>query len=467
VGQPRARAIVGSVLLCLIGVRASAQPLEHRPSTALGTSLSALAARPPFEHAIWGIVVEDDSRNLYFGRNPNTLLMPASNRKLFIAAAVASCIGFDHRFSTELWLDGDDVILRGGGDPSLGGRTTFDREAVFKPFVDALRARGVSEIKGDLVADASLFDRAILPPGWEWDDLFYYYAAPVDALGYNENVIGVVIDDCAKPVVTTDPLFIPATANVTCAEGKEPLVRTDKNNAVIAEGEMPPRYQTLTAVNSPALYAAQAFADSLKHAGIPVRGAIRLNTVPRTVTSAGRQRIAAIESPFVFDLLAIVLKPSQNLYAETLLKALSAGSEPASYAASIDAERRFLIGEAGLVDGEFRFQDGSGLSSHDLVTPGAVLKLLRWMDEPSRRGAWWQLLATPGDEGTLRRRLLPLAARFRGKTGSIAGVNSLSGIVRGVNGGTRYFAIILNHHTAGSGEALRTIDAMAAAIADF
>ena len=65
---------------------------------------------------------------------------------------------------------------------------------MFKPLVDALtralRTHGVREV-GDVVADASLFDRSILPPGWEWDDLPYYYAAPVDALGYNENVIGV------------------------------------------------------------------------------------------------------------------------------------------------------------------------------------------------------------------------------------------------------------------------------------
>jgi D-alanyl-D-alanine carboxypeptidase/D-alanyl-D-alanine-endopeptidase (penicillin-binding protein 4) len=321
----------------------------------------------------------------------------------------------------------------------------------------------VREIAGDLIADVSRFDRTILPTGWEWDDLPYYYAAPVDALGYNENVAGVTVDDCAKPVIATDPPFVPATANVSCAEGKEPLVTSDKTNAVAIEGQMPARYQTLVAMANPALYAAQAFAGALRRAGIPVRGTLRLNSAPRQ----WRERIAAIESPYLFELLAIVLKPSQNLYAETLYKDLSAGGEPASYAASADVERRFLIGEAGLDGAAFRFQDGSGLTSHDLLTAAAVVKLLRWMDEPSRRGAWWQILAAPGEEGTLRKRLLPLAARFRGKTGTISGVNALSGMVRGAGGGTRYFSIILNHHTAGSGESLRAIDEMAAAIADF
>ena len=443
-GQPRARAVAGSVLFCLIAAVAQAQTLADK--------LDAIAARPAFAHSIWGIRVEDDAGRVLYARNASTLLMPASNRKLFSAATVANCLGFDHRFSTELWLDGSDVVLRGGGDPSLGGRYAFDRDAVFRPFVDALRGREVR----DVIADASLFDRAILPPGWEWDDLPYYYAAPVDALGYNENVVGVTVDNCARPVVMTDPSFVPATANVTCAEGKEPEVRADKTNAVTIAGEMPAHYATLAAVTDPALYAAQAFADALRRAGIRVRGTVRVNTQPR----AWRERVAAIESPPLFELLAIVLKPSQNLYAETLYKDLSG-----SYAGSEEIERRFLTGEVGIDGGEFRFQDGSGLTTHDLVTPAAVVTLLRWIDDPSRRGAWWQNLATPGEEGTLRRRLLPLASRLRGKTGSISGVNSLSGIVRGTGGGTRYFSIVLNHHTGG--EALKTIDEMANAIADF
>jgi D-alanyl-D-alanine carboxypeptidase/D-alanyl-D-alanine-endopeptidase (penicillin-binding protein 4) len=452
VGQLAARAVVGSLLLCLIG---------HAGAQTLADKLDAIAARPTFERSIWGIAVQDDAGNVLYARNAATLLMPASNRKLFTAAAVSSCIGFDHRFETELWLDGKDVVLRGGGDPSLGGRYAFDRDAVFAPFIDALRKRGVREIAGDVIADASRFDRAILPPGWEWDDLPYYYAAPVDALGYNENVVGLTVDQCSKPAITTDPMFVPATANVACAEGKEPLVQAEKTNALTIEGEMSAHFQTLAAVADPALYAGQAFADALRRAGIRVRGTVRVNRAPH----AWRERVAAIESPFVLDLLAIVLKPSQNLYAETLYKDLSAGAEPASYAASADVERRFLTGEAGIDGAEFRFQDGSGLTTHDLVTVSAVVKVLRWMDDPSRRNLWWQILATPGEEGTLRRRLLPLAARMRGKTGSISGVNSLSGIVRGAGGGTRYFSIILNHHVGG--EALRTIDEMAGAIADF
>ena len=223
---------------------------------------------------------------------------------------------------------------------------------------------------------------------------------------------------------------------------------------------MASRLTDLPAISDPALYAAQALRDALKHAGIAVRGVLRVNTSPR----AWRERLAVIESPFVRQLLEVVLKPSQNLYAEMLYKDLSAGG-PASYAASQDVERRFLTGELGLDGAEFRFVDGSGLGPDNLVTPAAIVKVLRWMDAPVRRALWWSLLATPGEEGTLRRRLVPLAPRLRGKTGSINGVNALSGVVTGTAGGRRYFSIVINHHTADGGAALRAIDEIASAIA--
>ena len=72
-----------------------------------------------------------------------------------------------------------------------------------------------------------------------------------------------------------------------------------------------------------------------------------------------------------------------------------------------------------------------------------------------------------GEEGTLHRRLVDLGDRLRGKTGSIAGVNALSCIIAGTHGGYRYVSVILNHHTAGTAEALHAIDAIVEAAAEF
>lgn len=440
----------------LLATSASAQT---QPT--LAQRIEAIIAKPPLDAAIWGIDVADDDGNMIYARNERTLLTPASNRKLFAAATVASCEGLDRRIPTELWRDGDDIILRGGGDPSLGGRWAFDRDAVFAPFIDAIRARGIAEVR-DVIADVSLFDRVTIPGSWKVGNLGSDYAVPVDALAYNENVVGVMVDRCSKPVIATDPPFIPATTSVACGGG-ETLVSSDRNNAVVIAGNMGEHFQSLAGIGDPALYAAQALRDALIHAGITVRGAAIVSVTPR----GWRERIAIVESPPLWQLLSVVLKPSQNLYAEMLFKGLSADTaQPASYQASEEIERRFLTTEAGIPSGDFHFVDGCGLSPDDLVTPRAIVALLRWMNEPSRRGVWSMMMAQPGEEGTLHRRLLPLANRLHGKTGSINGVNALSGIIEGPSGTHRYFAIIINHHTADSAEVLHAIDAIVSEIAE-
>lgn len=429
-----------------------------RPLT-VAQRIDAITSRPQLDGAIWGIDVVDDTGKTIYTRNEKTLMIPASNRKLFAAATVASCEGLDRQIATELWRDGDDLVIRGGGDPSLGGRWAFDRDAVFAPFVAALRARGIAEVR-DVIADVSLFDRVTIPGSWKVGNLGSDYAVPTDALAYNENVVGIVADHCAKPLVVTDPSFVPATANVVCGKG-EPVVRSEADNAVTINGIMPEHFQTLVGIADPALYAAQALVDTLRHAGIRVSGTTRINSEPRS----WRERIAIIESPPLWQLLSVVLKPSQNLYAEMLFKGLSA--EPASYEASEEIERRFLTTEASIANSDFRFVDGCGLSPDDLVTPRAIVTLLRWTNEPSRRAIWLMMLAHPGEDGTLRRRLLPFADRLHGKTGSINGVNALSGIIDGPHGTHRYFSLIINHNAGNSSEALKAIDAIVAEIADW
>ncbi len=454
--------VLGALLFASCATAPLPQSLGESLGQSIGQRIDAITNKPSLSGAIWGIDVVDDRGNTIYARNERTLLIPASNRKLFAAATVASCEGLDRRIATEFWSDGSDIIIRGGGDPSLGGRWAFDRDAVFAPFVNALRSRNVADVN-NVIADVSLFDRTTIPGSWKVGNLGSDYATPVDALAYNENVIGIVADHCASPVITTDPAFVPASAAVVCGKG-EPFVRSGNANEVTISGTMQEHFQALAGIGDPALYAAQALLDALRHAGINVRGKAVVNTTPH----AWLERISVVESPPLWQLLSTVLKPSQNLYAEMLFKGLSASAaQPASYEASEDIERRFLTTEVGINAADFRFVDGCGLSPDDLVAPRAIVTLLRWMNDPNRRGVWSMMLARPGEEGTLRRRLLPFASRMRGKTGSINGVNALSGILDGPHGTHRYFTIIINHHTAESSDALHAIDAIVSEIANW
>lgn len=359
-----------------------------------------LIATPP--HALWGVLIEDEAGRVVYAHNADKLFITASNRKLFAAATAANCLGFDARFPTELWLDGEDVVLRGGGDPSLGS-DRHARDAALAPLVDALAARGITRVR-DVVADVSLYDRITIPGAWKYGNLGSNYAAPVDALAWRENAIG---DD---------------------------------------------------SVADPPLFAAAALRDALILRGIAVAGITRVNTQPRT----WQERIGVTESPYLYQLLTTVLKNSHNLYAEMLLKNAGHGT----YAEAFANEQR-LLREIGIAADETHFVDGSGLAPDDLATPQAIVKMLRWLNAPQRRGIWWSLMATPGESGTLRRRLAGLETRLRGKTGTVFGVNALSGIIRGEHGGYRYFSVILNHNAADSDDAVKLIDAIVQEAARF
>jgi D-alanyl-D-alanine carboxypeptidase/D-alanyl-D-alanine-endopeptidase (penicillin-binding protein 4) len=392
-----------TTLLVALVLLAGCATTAPAPATApLAATIDRIADAPPLQHALWGILIEDESGRRLYARNADTLLVPASNRKLFAAATAANCLGFDARFSTALWRDGDDLVIRGDGDPSFGSNR--HESPGFAPFLDALHARGIVSVH-DVVADVSRFsDRITIPGSWKVGNLSSDYSAPVDALAWDENAVG---DD---------------------------------------------------AVPNAALHVATRFRDALRDRGITVTGQPRVNETPRV----WGEQLAVSRSPFLYQLLTTELKNSDNLYAEMLYKRASAAG---SYAASQELERRFLA-EAGVDLAEVHFADGSGLSPEDLIAPSAAVALLRWMNAPERRGIWWSLLPQPGGEGTLRRRLLPLASRLRAKTGTINAVNALSGIVVMPDGRYRYFSIILNHHTAESSEGVHAIDAIVSAAAE-
>ena len=440
-------------------------------------------AASPFDHALWGILIEEEDGRILYSRNADLLMMPASNRKLFVSALAANCLGVGSSIPTELWLDGwigsetllGNLVVKGHGDPSLGGRYDADRDLRLQPFLDAMHARGITRITGSVVGDVSRFDREIIPGSWKYDNLGSVYAAPVDALAWNENAVGVLLDarDCAMPFATTDPHIVPVEIELTCAPRADteseltPSIRAQEGNLLRVHGQLDfetaaKPYLDLVAVENPGLYAAAAVDDFLERNGIEIVGEPSIHTEPGEWT----EKLATIESPPLYLLLGTFLKVSQNLFGEMFFKA-AARELPASYEEARSVERMFLVNEVGLSETDFSFADGSGLSVENMVTPRAIVKLLRYMNRPETSEMYYQLLATPGEEGTLRRRLAGLETSMRGKTGTIDTVNALSGYVIGSEGRRRYFSIIANHHIGSSSVATTIIDSIVRRIADF
>ena len=171
-------------------------------------ALSA-AARGPAKGS-WGILVSDAATGeVLYERNADSYFTPASDAKLFSTALALATLGPDYRIRTTVaasgaldangFLDGD-LVLIGRGDANLSNRKfLFDKrveregppEKVLAEFADAVVARGVKEIKGDVVADDSLFQPERFPSGWAIDDMQWSYGAPVSAIAVNDNTFTI------------------------------------------------------------------------------------------------------------------------------------------------------------------------------------------------------------------------------------------------------------------------------------
>ena len=120
-------------------------------------------------------------------------LVPASTMKVFSTATANELLGPDYRFVTELQITGEpdgegvlkgDVVIRGGGDPTLGATPATRPFAGWKA---ALTRAGIQKIEGAVIGDASIFGTALTPDTWQWNDMGNYYGAGAAGLSILQN----------------------------------------------------------------------------------------------------------------------------------------------------------------------------------------------------------------------------------------------------------------------------------------
>lgn len=342
--------------------------------------------------AAGGYVVDEASGTVLFSHRPTLALAPASNEKLFTTAAALLRFGPTDTLQTTVAtapgvevsasgvLDGD-VYLVGGGDPTLG-------DAGLKALADDVVAAGVKRIDGGVIGDESAFDTlrggpdsAYKPDG----DLGGW----LTALSWRHGRAG-------------------ATGPARAAAGE--LARLLKARGV--------------------KYSRKARAG-------------RLSTVAGGGVAADAEPIATLRSPPIGTLIQMTNVPSENFYAEMLVKALGKRfGANGSTAAGLDVVRTQLA-SFGVHP---KLVDGSGLSRVDRTTAQQVVRLLQRMDAQETARTWVASLPVAGRTGTLRARMRGTAAagRCSAKTGTLIGVSALSGYCTTTGGRRVAFSFIEN-----------------------
>jgi D-alanyl-D-alanine carboxypeptidase/D-alanyl-D-alanine-endopeptidase (penicillin-binding protein 4) len=440
-------------------------------------TIEGILDSPPLDRAHFGVLAVDvESGRTLYARNERQWFVPASNQKILVTAAAWSLLGPDFRFRTELWatgpydashLDGD-VVLVASGDPSFSSRYWPSDSAAFEAIADSLAAKGPRHVTGALVVDVSAWDSTSVAPTREVADLAYGYGATGGAFAFAEGEIDVVVRpgpevgapatiewspvgtaDYVRSLVTTAapdsstrivPRYLPETGQIVL-DGSLPLAVTDTVSIAQRDAVGQATASLARAVHSRDVMT-ELGTEVRWTEGEPIDGC-KSGHVPQC---PGARLIATLESPPLSDLVAGVLGPSQNWIAEQLTLALGARlGEGGSWEEGVRVVEGFLSEYVGLDTLDVAARDGSGLSAYNLVTPRALVQVLRYMDARDGAAAYAAAMAEPGEEdSTLEDRLLDLRGRVFAKTGSISNVNSLSGYLVRENGRRVVFAILSN-----------------------
>jgi D-alanyl-D-alanine carboxypeptidase/D-alanyl-D-alanine-endopeptidase (penicillin-binding protein 4) len=453
------------VVLCVCTAAAAGPTKGER---ALARDLDRIFAAPVMAQGLWGVEVKSlDSGRVLYARNARTLMMPASNMKIVTLAAAAETLGWDYRFVTTLETSASvengtlagDLYVRGGGDPTINRRDNR-ADAVFDGWAAALKAAGITRIDGNVFADASAFDRRQLGQGWSWDYLQYGYAAPISALEFDENTATLTVRPGAK-AGDAAALELPPGTGLRLVHH---VVTTEAGAATAIDCERPPDTSDLdvrgsiaadakpvtreVAVANPSLYFAHALVLALQARGIEVRGIPRDLVRPESpLREEPRRVLLSWQSPPLRDIATTMMKVSQNLYAETLLRAVGAARTGAGSAEAGTGAARDVLARWNIAPGTYVQADGSGLSRYDYVTADMIVTLLEHMyRDPKHKDAFVATLPIAGKDGTVASRLKHTRAEANAtaKTGSIANVRALSGYVRTRDGETLTFSILAN-----------------------
>jgi serine-type D-Ala-D-Ala carboxypeptidase/endopeptidase (penicillin-binding protein 4) len=470
--------------------RAAANRFSARAEVALGAA--------PANKGEWGLLILDaDTGESLYELNPDKYFVPASNMKLFTTALALAKLGTDFRFHTTLETHGTispegtlsgDVFLVGRGDPNLSNRKfpyelkeEFDGapERVLAELADALVAKGVKQITGDIVGDDSYFPREIYPDGWEIGDTVWNYGAAISAIVVDDNTVTLTLTPGDLPGGTVQAALSPATPDfyvqndvvTSGAEVKSDLTLTREPGAklVVVRGTLPahsaPRKLVL-ALHEPAEDAAALLTRLLADRGVKIGGTSRAMHAPETAADAPRAVLAEHVSIPLGDSVKLVNKISQNLHTEMLLR--TAARQNGIWLTPDDLAKfpADFYAATGIAVGDVVQTDASGLSRHDLVTPRAIGVLLKYAQAQPWFAAYFASLPVAGVDGTLEDRMKNTIAdgKIHAKTGSVEHVRTRSGFAETPAGRKLIFSFLGNNQGGNNHEATDVLDALCVAM---
>ncbi len=409
----------------------------------------------------------------------NQLLCPASVWKLFTTSAAVASLGSDFKFQTILAVDGKvrndtligNVIIVGGGDPSLGSRFLgLSLAELLSRWTDALAAYGIAYVDGNIVANASHFQGLDLPGTRIWEDMGNYYGASISGLNINDNTYFVDFDvpDVPGEIAEIKAIRpeVPGLQIVSEVEASERhgdhayIYGAPGSNKRTVRGTLPAGSRTYTvkgSLPSPPLFAANQLRLAMENRGIGING--RLILEEKTFREPATLKVVdRYASPPLSEMIKHINQKSDNLYAEALLVQMGAKSGKPTIEGGLEAMRS-IIDQKFHISTRYFGYDGSGLSRFTAVSAQQVTSLL-----VSLRGQNYSVildqLPVAGREGSMTYfgKNSHLDGNFKAKSGSMSGVKAYAGHMQAFSGRELGVAVIINNHGMSSVDIRKRIE---------
>ena len=405
-----------------------------------------------------GVLVRElDRPEPLLAHGENQALNPASVMKLVTTLAALDTLGPAHTFKTRVWLEGElkdgvltgNLTLQGGGDPGL----TLER---FWLLLREIRARGVREIRGDVLLDGQFYDLEPVDPAAFDQAPLRPYNAPAAALLANFNTLslrlGVVDGTVRARVEGEDPVALDNRLEAVegpCNGWREQLRMTLEEGRLVLAGRYP---RACGEQSHPLnLLAPEATVAVLFRSLWRESGGLHTGRIRPCTPAAESRLLLEFESPPLSALARDINKYSNNVMAKMVF--LNLGVQRSGAPATWDKGRRAVadwLAEKGLLSEDIVLDNGSGLSRNERLSAASLGRLLAYA---ARRPAYYEFAASlpaVGLEGTQKGRLngAPAAGQAWLKTGSLNGARNLAGYVLGPDGRRRILVMLVNHDRA-------------------
>ena len=405
--------------------------------------------------------------------NRKTTLVPASVQKCITAMAALESLGPHTKIATRVYTSSPvengvihgNIIIKGGGDPSLGCDYFGDRycsSTIFSTWVSHMKKNGITRIKGNIIGDGTLLRDQPLSRYAIWEDLGNYYGGVTSGLSFNGNLYKLFLSSPPKPHSPVKILkTIPEHTSITSWDNRlRTGTKGSGDNAYIfgtpwspirlLSGTIPPgkgEFIIKGALPNPAYTCAALLREAFIAQGIKVQGDAIEST--RGITLNGSTLLTEHYSPETAELIQRLNKKSDNVFAEQLFL-LTAYKEEGigTWDNGAKAIENILKRNAINVHGVF-LKDGSGLSRYNGLTVKFLCDCLNMAFRKPWFPSFYESLPVSGIDGSLKGRLNSkiLKGRIRAKTGTMERVQALAGYVQLPDNSLVTVSCIVNNQT--------------------